>query len=133
VTLNFSKLLTEITFTTSRSSGPGGQNVNKVNSKVTLRWNVQQSTVLTAEQKTDLLEKWGNRLTTAGELLLPASESRSQLQNKELAIKKLQQLVTAALTLRKKRKPTKATKASSEKRLTRKKRDAEKKKWRKGV
>ncbi len=124
-------LLPELVFTTSRSSGPGGQNVNKVSSKVTLKWNVVVSRILTDDQKSLLLEKLKTRLTTEGVLMLTSQESRSQFKNKEAVLVKLDQLLSAAFTKKKARKRSKPTKASVQKRIERKKRTGEKKQWRK--
>ncbi len=76
-------LVSEIKFQTSRSSGPGGKNVNKTNSKVTLRFDVANSFVLTEEEKEIILVKLSSRLTSEGELILSSQEKRSQLQNKK--------------------------------------------------
>src|SRR6185369_8573968 len=97
----------ELEFSTSRSSGPGGQNVNKVNTKVTLRWNVNDSSLLTPEEKELILQKLSTRLTTEGVLLLSAQDKRSQLQNKEEVVRKFDQLLKQAFTKKKKRKATK--------------------------
>ena len=123
-------LAPELEFATSRSSGPGGQNVNKVNSKVTLRWNVKDSTLLTAEEKELLLQKLSSRLTTDGALLMVAQEKRSQLQNREEALLKLERLLKHAFTKRKKRKATKPSKSAVQSRLNKKKKHSDKKKWR---
>lgn len=120
----------EIVFTTTRSSGPGGQNVNKVNSKVILKWDVANSVRLHADQKGLLLSKLKNRLTKEGVLLLTFQESRSQSLNKEGVVNKLKELLQKAFTPRKKRKPTKPTKASVKKRVNEKKLRGEKKQWR---
>jgi peptide chain release factor 2 len=94
-------LLSEIKFSTSRSSGPGGQNVNKVNTKVSLRWNVVESAILLPDQKELLLKKWATRLTVDGALLIVSQEKRSQLQNKEKALQLLKsQLFEAELARR---------------------------------
>ena len=119
----------ELVFTTSRSSGPGGQNVNKVNSKVTLRWSVSDSSI-SVEQKEIILKKLHTQITKDGILLLTAQDSRSQLENKEAVLIKLSQLLTRAFTHRKKRKPTKPGKAAKQVRLNQKKQHSEKKKWR---
>lgn len=129
--LSFEQLTPELEFTTSRSSGPGGQNVNKVNSKVILRWNVLHSSLITDEQKVLLLNKLSTQLTREGELILTAQESRSQLQNKEAVIEKLNALLRKAFTKPKARKATRPTKSSKVKRVDNKKRHAEKKQWRK--
>ena len=123
-------LLQELIFTTSRSSGPGGQNVNKVNSKVTLRFDVLQSAGLTQEQKELILKKIGSRLTKEGSLLLTAQDKRSQLQNKEETLQKLNQLFIKIFTPRKARKPTKPSKAAKHARIKDKKQRSEKKQWR---
>jgi ribosome-associated protein len=123
-------LIGELEFSTSRSSGPGGQNVNKVNTKVTLRWNVKDSGLLTPDEKELLLQKLTARLTTDGTLLINAQEKRSQLQNKEETLSKLEQLLKQALTKKKKRKATKPSKSAVQSRLHKKKKHADKKKWR---
>ena len=125
------ELLPELEFSTSRSSGPGGQNVNKVSTKVIIRWNLLHSTLITDEQKMLLLNKLSAQLTREGELIINSQESRSQLQNKELALEKLDTLLRKALTKPKARKATRPTKSSKVKRVDNKKRHAEKKQWRK--
>jgi ribosome-associated protein len=124
------KILFELTFTSSRSSGPGGQNVNKVNSKVTLQWNVSQSSVATEEEKEVIQHKLASHITKEGVLQLTSQEARSQLQNKEAVVQKLEQLLTKAFTKKKARKPTKPSKAAKQKRILQKKLQGEKKKWR---
>jgi ribosome-associated protein len=132
--LSIKNILSELSFTTSRSSGPGGQNVNKVNSKVTLQWNVPQSTVLTEEEKAIIEHKLASHITKEGLLQLTSQEARSQLQNKEAVVLKLERLLTKAFTKKKTRKPTKPSKAAKQKRILQKKLRGEKKKWRqKGV
>ncbi len=123
-------LIPELEFSTSRSSGPGGQNINKVNSKVMLRWNIRKSTAIKEEQKEILFKKLAAYITTGGDLLLISQESRSQLENKENALLKLDALIKRAFTKPLKRKATKPTKSSSAKRVDHKKRHAEKKQWR---
>ena len=125
------ELLPELEFSTSRSSGPGGQNVNKVSTKVIIRWNLLNSALITDEQKMLLLNKLASQLTREGELIINSQESRSQLQNKELALEKLDTLLRKALTKPKTRKATRPTKSSKVKRVDNKKRHAEKKQWRK--
>jgi ribosome-associated protein len=123
-------VFSELTFTTARSSGPGGQNVNKVNSKVVLTWNVVNSSLLSPDHKEILLRKLATRLTKNGTLMLTAQDSRSQLQNKEAVLIKLDQLLRKTLTPKKVRKPTKPGKAAKRKRVDAKKRLSEKKQWR---
>lgn len=125
-----SLLANELVFTTSKSGGPGGQNVNKVNSKVTLKFDVVKSEILTDEEKTIITAKLASRLTTDGILLLTAQEKRSQLQNKEAVMAKFEDLMAKAFYKRKARKPTKPSKASVQNRIKKKKLISEKKKWR---
>lgn len=122
----------ELEFLTSRSSGAGGQNVNKVNSKVTLQWDVANSARLTPEQKARILDKLQSRLSSTGILTIVSQESRSQLQNRDLVMLKLDELVQKAFATVKRRKKTKPTKASSQRRLESKKRASEKKQRRSG-
>lgn len=128
--INVSQLESEIQFTTSRSSGPGGQNVNKVNSKVTARFDIRQSRVLSPQQKETLLAKLASSLTGEGVLILSSQDKRSQLQNKEAVLAKLERALNKALEKKKKRKASKPTKAAKEKRIMQKKRHGEKKQWR---
>ena len=110
-------LSSELEFSTSRSSGPGEQNVNKVNSKVTLRWNVKDSPSLTPEEKELLLQKLSARLTIEGVLILTSQDKRSQLQNKEEVLIKFDLLLKNAFAKKKKRKATKPSKGSVKSRL----------------
>lgn len=126
-------LLSEISFSTSRSSGPGGQNVNKVNTKASLRWNVAESAILLPDQKALLLKKWAKRLTVDGSLLIVSQEKRSQLQNKEDALSKLNQLLKEAFAKKKTRKKTKPSKVAVQKRLNQKKINSDKKKGRRAI
>ncbi len=123
-------LLNELDFVTSRSGGPGGQHVNKVNTKVTLKWNVGHSRVLTADQKEIILMKLASRMTNEGILVIVAQDKRSQLQNKEEVLRKLDELLVKAFTVRKTRTATKPGKAARQKRITEKKIRSEKKQWR---
>lgn len=123
-------LMPELSFTTARSSGPGGQNVNKTNTKVMVRWDIAQSGLLNEDQKAILLRKLAHRITKDGSLILASQLHRSQLANKEEVIQKLDQLLIKAFTSKKKRKPTKPGKGAIQKRLEAKKQRAEKKSWR---
>ncbi len=125
-----SDLLKELAFTTSRSSGPGGQNVNKVNSKVTLHWNLAASNILSEHQREQIIKRLGAKLTKDGILVLSAQDKRSQLQNKETVLSKLDFLLKKALTPVKKRKSTKPTRAALQKRKVEKRQHSEKKQWR---
>ena len=102
----------EIKVSFSRSSGAGGQNVNKVSSKVIARWQIKNSSVLTTEQKNRLRVKLANRINLIDELVVTSETERSQLQNRILATAKLRTLVTKALYKPKKRQATKPSKSS---------------------
>jgi len=115
---NVVDLSAEFEFLTSRSSGPGGQNVNKVNSKVELRFDIPNSFMLTNEQKEKLLTKLASKLTVDGILIIASQRDRSQLSNKEDAIIKFYKLINAALKPVKRRRATRPTKSSIENRLT---------------
>jgi ribosome-associated protein len=127
------QLKQELSFSVSRSGGPGGQNVNKVNSKVTIKFDVINSQVLTAEEKEIILKKLSTKLTNDGVLVLTAQESRSQLENKEEALRKFEAVLTKAFQKRKVRKATKPSKGSVHKRIKSKKQQSEKKEWRRKV
>jgi ribosome-associated protein len=120
----------ELLFTASRSSGPGGQNVNKVNSKVTLKFDVANSRVLTDEEKQLLSRKLASRMTTDGVLLLSSQDKRSQVQNKEAVITKLDHLLVKAFEKKKTRKATRPSKGAVQERIKQKKQHSDKKKWR---
>ena len=128
--LNASTLYRELEFTASRSEGPGGQNVNKVNSKITLRWDVLNSQILIDEEKSIIKNRLSSFITKDGILLLSAQDKRSQLQNKEAVMQKLDYLLLKAFEVRKQRKPTKPSKSAKAERIKKKKLQSEKKKWR---
>lgn len=117
----------EFIFSAARSSGAGGQNVNKVNTKVELRFHVESSTILTDDEKSIILHKLANYITADGFLVIRSQKERSQLMNKEITIEKFYTLIRKALTPSKKRKPTKPTGTSVEKRLESKRLTSEKK------
>ncbi|QJX47020.1 aminoacyl-tRNA hydrolase [Hymenobacter taeanensis] len=119
--------LPELHFQTSRSSGPGGQNVNKVESRVELRFHIPASQLLSEEQKEVLLQKLVSKLTTEGELLIAAQEDRSQLRNKEIALQKFHDTLRKALHKPKARKATKPSKGAVRQRLESKKKHGDKK------
>ena len=125
------QLLTEVQFSASRSGGPGGQNVNKVNTKIELRFPVQESAVLDETQKQLIFSKLKNRINNEGELLLTSSAERSQWRNKEKATQKFFEFIEKALTKPRKRKKTQPTIASRLKRLENKKQHGQKKTLRK--
>ena len=127
--MNFSKadLQKEVIYKTSRSGGKGGQNVNKVSSKVELLFSIEQSTLFSDDEKQLLLQKVASRFNKDGYVQVMSEEERSQYLNKEKAIEKLQVILTKALHVPKKRKATKPTKAMKAARLAGKKLQSAKK------
>ncbi|KPE51937.1 alternative ribosome rescue aminoacyl-tRNA hydrolase ArfB [Chryseobacterium indologenes] len=121
---DFSK---ELSFKTSRSSGAGGQNVNKVETAVTVLWKVAETEFFNDDQKELIQQKLKNRINADGFLFLTVSESRTQLMNKNKAIEKITNLVNKALIVPKKRTATKPSKAQKQKRLDNKKKLSDKK------
>jgi ribosome-associated protein len=117
----------ELNFKTSRSSGAGGQNVNKVETSVTVLWKVDESEFFNERQKALIQEKLKNRINAEGFLFLTVSESRTQLMNKNKAIEKIIEIVSKALIVPKTRIATKPSRAKKEKRLDTKKKISEKK------
>ncbi len=122
------KLRAELQYKAVRSSGPGGQNVNKVASKVVVTFDVNASAALDDEEKERVREKLASRLTSAFVLMIAADDDRSQLTNKEIATRRLLDLVRKALLVPKKRKPTKVPRAVIEKRIKAKRTTSEIKK-----
>jgi ribosome-associated protein len=120
----------ELTFRASRSGGPGGQHVNTSSTRVELVWNVAESPSLTEAQRARIQKKLANRINAAGELLLAEGGSRSQHQNREAVIERLQELLSEAMHIPKPRRKTKPSRASREKRLQQKKQRSEIKKQR---
>ncbi len=123
----------ELNFSFMRSSGPGGQNVNKVNSKVELRFDIANSSILNEQFKLALLDKLKTKISEDNILILKCQISRSQLENKELVIIKFYTLINKALKPKKFRAKTNPTKASKEKRLQLKREVSEKKERRRDV
>jgi len=124
VTLSITIPDTELSESFILSSGAGGQNVNKVASAVQLRFDVLHSPSLPDDVRVRLLRLAGHRLTKDGVLIVTARESRDQIRNREIAREKLADLIRAATVVQKKRKPTRPTRASKERRIEGKKRDA---------
>lgn len=117
----------ELTYKTSRSSGAGGQNVNKVETAVTVIWKVEESEFFNEEEKALISIKLKNRINSEGLLQLTSSEARTQLQNKKIVTERILELVNKALIIPKKRKKTKPSRSQIEKRLKQKKQHSEKK------
>lgn len=115
--MNKEKIITELKFKAVRSSGAGGQNVNKVSSKVVLTYDLNASQALSEEEKEVLSAKLKSKLTLENVLILNCDEDRSQLKNKEIVIKRFLDLIAKSLVVPKKRKPTKIPRSVIEKRL----------------
>jgi ribosome-associated protein len=111
------KLKQELHFSFARSSGPGGQNVNKVNSKVILHWNVLESKSVRAEVKDRFLQKFKNKINDDGEVVIASESHRDQLRNREACIEKLEKMLAQVLLPPKKRLKTKPSRSAKEKRL----------------
>ncbi len=111
----------EFVFSASRSSGAGGQNVNKVNTKVELRFSINASQLLNPLEKDTVYTKLKNKINQDGDLIITSQTERTQLGNKEKTIEKFYTILAKALTINKKRKATKPSLSSNEKRLKQKK------------
>lgn len=121
----------ELMVQASRSSGAGGQHVNKTASRIEISWNISESRALSDEQRQMLLDRLASRLSSEGSIRVVASEMRSQRRNRERAEVRLADLVRRALTVRKKRKATRRPRSADEARLASKKLHSRKKKERK--
>lgn len=121
----------EFIYSTSRSSGPGGQNVNKVNTKVELRFSIKNTLLLSDDEKEIIYRKLAKKINSEGEIILVAQSGRTQLTNKKLATEKFYLVISAALSLPPNRRSTRPTVASVRKRLEEKRSMGIKKKLRK--
>ncbi len=124
--------LREFRFTFSRSAGPGGQNVNKVNTKATLRWPIQKSQSLPDAVRIRFLAKYSRRVTSDGELLIVSQRFRDTGRNVADCLEKLRQMLAEAAVAPKRRKPTRPTKGSIRRRLDNKRKQSRKKEGRQG-
>ena len=112
----------ELTFTASRAGGPGGQHVNKTNSRITLEWDVACSQAFDEESRELVKEKLASRLTQSGVLQIHVDDERSQHRNREIACDRLKEIVEAALKVQKKRIPTRVSTGAKKRRVDEKKR-----------
>jgi len=119
--------LAEFEFTYVRSSGPGGQNVNKVNSKAMMRWNPTTSPSLGEDVRRRFLQKFASRVTTEGEMIVVSERYRDQRRNADDCLEKVREMLLAVARPPKARKKTKPSRASKERRLDTKRRDSSKK------
>ncbi len=115
----------EVEVSAVRSSGPGGQNVNKISSKIQLRLNIPSSTFFNEDQKKRISLFYAHRLTKNGDLIVTASEERNRSQNEKMAFQKLEHLLAVALRVQKKRKKTRPSYSSQEARILSKKKHSE--------
>lgn len=129
--MNKEDLLKELKFKAIRSSGPGGQNVNKVASKVVLSFDLSNSLALTDEEKEQFMQTMQTKLTKEGMLILSADDTRSQLENKQIVVERFLAMIIEGIKKPKKRKRTKPSKAAVENRLTEKAKKSRQKSFRK--
>ncbi|MFT7073742.1 alternative ribosome rescue aminoacyl-tRNA hydrolase ArfB [Patiriisocius sp. Uisw_017] len=125
--MNTEIVIKELTFKAVRSSGPGGQHVNKTSSKVNVSFDIENSKGLTETEKNKVREKLSNRVSSAAVLSISCSDSRSQHRNKALVVEKLLRLLKKSLRVVKPRKKTKPSRSAIERRVTSKKKNALKK------
>jgi ribosome-associated protein len=120
----------ELAFVTSRSGGPGGQNVNKLETRVTVRFDLAHSPSLSEEQRARIAERLATRVTKGGFLQVTSQRHRTQAANREAALERFAELLAGALEEQAPRKPTRATRAARQRRLDEKKRRGQKKRER---
>lgn len=125
--MDFEQILTEVQYTTALSSGAGGQHVNKTQTKVKLSWSVEESDGMLEEEKHRILRRLKHKVNKKGLLQLSCSDTRSQHQNKKILIRRFKETLEKALRKTKKRKATKPTKQSIQRRLKNKSHQAQKK------
>lgn len=123
----------EISFSFARSGGPGGQNVNKLNTKAVLHWCVETSTALRPAVKSRFRARYGNRINDEGEVVISSGRYRTQAQNKKDCLDRLEEMILAVLVPPKKRRATRPTRGSKERRLSGKRQLSQKKQGRKRV
>ncbi|MCX6118362.1 MAG: alternative ribosome rescue aminoacyl-tRNA hydrolase ArfB [Proteobacteria bacterium] len=111
----------ELAFTFARSSGPGGQNVNKTNSKAILAWNIMSSKSISEAAKARFVEAYGNKINDIGEVIIASDETRDRMQNEARCVEKLMEMIQATWLPPKTRHATKPTKASQRRRVEGKK------------
>ena len=120
----------ELAVRASRSSGAGGQHVNKTSSRIEIEWNVRSSSVISDIERERLQSRLASRLSDNGAIRVVASDTRSQLRNREAAERRLGETIAKALIVQKKRKPTRRPRAADEARLSEKKKHSERKRER---
>ncbi len=130
VTEHIAAPLDEFHFSFSRSSGPGGQNVNKVNTKVTLHWDVQSTTCLPDDVKQRFLGKYRRQVNGQGQVVVISQRFRDQLGNRRDCLEKLRRMILGVATAPKRRRPTRPSRAARERRLRAKRRLSDKKRLR---
>lgn len=122
--------LHELTFQASRSGGPGGQHVNTSSTRVELWWDAASSRSLSTEERNRVLTQLASRLTEGGQLRVVSAATRSQAQNRTLAIERFREILARALAVPKRRRPTRPSHATKERRLAEKRRQSERKRER---
>ena len=131
--MNFEYIKKELSYKAVRSSGAGGQNVNKVSSKIIITFQISKSEGLSIDEKDLFIQKYGNKISADGDFIISCSETRSQLKNKEIALNKLFNILQAAFKVKQKRIATKIPKGVIKRRLDDKKLLSSKKNLRKNI